>query len=401
LHRTTQNLAANAVRSEVRRRAREQEAATMNELISAEPNAVWEQIAPQLDSALGELGEADRDALLLRYFQQKSAREIADILGTSEEAAQKRVSRAAERLRDVFAKNGVTVGAGGLVLAISAHAVQAAPVGLAAAISAAVFAGATVFTTATATKTIAMTALQKALIAAAIVASVSTGTFEARQASIERTGLESLRQQQAPLTEQIRQLTRDHDDSTRQLAALREENEHLNRNMGELLKLRSEAGALRRQVSELGKLREETRQVHAGPTVAQEQASLSPAEEFSRHQKATMDASKLLGVAMRMYKSDNGDQFATNIDQLTNVLAGVTNFGGNVRLDSFELMNVGVLDDAIAGQIMFHERIPRQNPNGTWERIYVLTDGSVHNKKSDDGNFDSYEKSGMISPPPK
>src|SRR5258706_1699931 len=89
LHRTTQNLAANAVRSDVRRRAHEQEAAAMNELLSPEPDLVWEHIAPHLDAALGELSEVDRDALLLRYFQRKSAREIAHTLGTSEDAAHK------------------------------------------------------------------------------------------------------------------------------------------------------------------------------------------------------------------------------------------------------------------------------------------------------------------------
>jgi len=135
LHRTAQNLAANAVRSEVRRRAREQKAAAMNELTAAEPEAVWEHIAPHLDAALGELSEPDRDALLLRYFERKSAREMAQTLGVSDDAAQKRVSRAVERLREFFAKHGITVGASGLAVAISANAVQAAPVGLAATIS--------------------------------------------------------------------------------------------------------------------------------------------------------------------------------------------------------------------------------------------------------------------------
>ena len=111
LHRTAQNLAANTVRSEVRRRAREQEAAAMNELLAAEPDAVWEKIAPQLDTALGELSEPDRDALLLRYFERKSAREMAQTLGTTEDAAQKRVSRAVERLREFFSKRNVTIGA--------------------------------------------------------------------------------------------------------------------------------------------------------------------------------------------------------------------------------------------------------------------------------------------------
>src|SRR5207244_12138566 len=66
LHRTTQNLAANAVRSDVRRHAREQEAAAMNELLSTEPETVWEHIAPHLDEALGELNEGARDAVMLR-----------------------------------------------------------------------------------------------------------------------------------------------------------------------------------------------------------------------------------------------------------------------------------------------------------------------------------------------
>jgi RNA polymerase sigma factor (sigma-70 family) len=135
LHRTALNLAVKAVRSEVRRRAREQKAAAMNQLLATEPDTTWEHIAPHLDAALGELSEPDRDALLLRYFERQSAREMAQTLGTSEEAAQKRVSRAVERLRECFAKRGVTVGASSLVGLVSAQAVQAAPVGLALTIS--------------------------------------------------------------------------------------------------------------------------------------------------------------------------------------------------------------------------------------------------------------------------
>ena len=63
LHRTAQNLAAKTVRTEVRRRAREQQAAAMNELLQSEPGSVWEQIAPSLDSALGSLRQTDRDVV--------------------------------------------------------------------------------------------------------------------------------------------------------------------------------------------------------------------------------------------------------------------------------------------------------------------------------------------------
>ena len=108
----------------------------MNELLSTESDNVWDHVAPHLDAGLGELSEPDRDALLLRYFEGKSAREMAQTLGVSDDAAQKRVSRAVDRLRDFFVKRGITVGASGLAVAISANAVQAAPVGLGAVITA-------------------------------------------------------------------------------------------------------------------------------------------------------------------------------------------------------------------------------------------------------------------------
>src|SRR2546423_7168240 len=68
LHRTARNLAAKTVRSEVRRSAREQKALAMKETLSTETEVIWEDIAAHLDSALGELAEEDRDALLLRYL---------------------------------------------------------------------------------------------------------------------------------------------------------------------------------------------------------------------------------------------------------------------------------------------------------------------------------------------
>ncbi|TAK90470.1 MAG: sigma-70 family RNA polymerase sigma factor, partial [Verrucomicrobia bacterium] len=258
LHRTTQNLAANAVRTNIRRQTREKEAAAMNELLSDSGTGVspvWSDIAPHLDAALGELSEPDRDSLLLRYFERKSAREMAQTLGISDEAAQKRVTRAVERLREFFAKRGVTVGASGLVVVISANAVQAAPVGLAVAIStAAALAGTTIASTATATatKAIAMTTLQKSIIGAALVAAVGTGIFEAHQNSQSQKRIQSLQQQQNSLNEQLAQLQRERDDATNQLDGLLAENAQLksNSNQHELLKLRGEVAAARRAASD-------------------------------------------------------------------------------------------------------------------------------------------------------
>src|SRR5439155_3614661 len=95
----------------------------------------WTHVEPLLDEAMHALDETDRAAVLLRYFENKSLREVGAALGASDDAAQKRVSRAVESLREFFAKRGVTVGASGLAVAISANAIQAAPVGLAATIA--------------------------------------------------------------------------------------------------------------------------------------------------------------------------------------------------------------------------------------------------------------------------
>src|SRR5437867_13447045 len=122
---------------------------------------------------MDSLDDTDRSAILLRYFENTSLREVGQALGTSDDAAQKRVSRAVDRLREFFAKRGVTAGASGLVVVISANAVQAAPAGLAVTIStsAALAGGAVQTSTAlAATKAIAMTTLQKTIIGATLAA---------------------------------------------------------------------------------------------------------------------------------------------------------------------------------------------------------------------------------------
>jgi RNA polymerase sigma factor (sigma-70 family) len=181
LHNTTRNLAANAVRSEVRRRAREQEAATMNELLGSSADASWAEIAPLLDAALGDLGEPDRDAVLLRYFQRQNMQEIALALGVSEEAAKKRVQRALERLRDHLNKRNVSTAAGALALIISANAVQSAPAGLAASISgSACLLGGAAHTSslAIAGKAAALTSFQKGVLTAMLATIATVGIVE-------------------------------------------------------------------------------------------------------------------------------------------------------------------------------------------------------------------------------
>jgi RNA polymerase sigma factor (sigma-70 family) len=251
LHLTTRNLAANVVRTDVRRREREQEAANMNELLAKGTCADWDEIAPQLDAALGELNEPDREALLLRYFEQKSAQEMAEVLGVSDEAAQKRVTRAIDRLRDVFTKRGVTVGASGFAVALSANAVQAAPAGLALTISTTAGLAATTTVATTTAKLIAMTAMQKSVVAAALTIAVGAGIYEARQAAVLQTQVQSLRQQQAPLLAQIQDLKSRLGDGANTLALLKQENQQLRLSAADLPRLRGEIDRMRRDVKDL------------------------------------------------------------------------------------------------------------------------------------------------------
>jgi RNA polymerase sigma factor (sigma-70 family) len=171
LYQVTRRTAIDVVRREASRQLREQIATEMNAMNATA--ADWTHIEPLLDEAMHALDDTDRVAVLLRYFENKSLREVGATLGTSENAAQKRLARAIERLREFFAKRGVTVGASGLVVVISTNAVHAAPIGLDVTIStAAAFAGTTIAATASAAaiKTIAMTTFQKVLITATIIA---------------------------------------------------------------------------------------------------------------------------------------------------------------------------------------------------------------------------------------
>jgi RNA polymerase sigma factor (sigma-70 family) len=250
LFAVTRRTAIDVIRKESRRQLREQIAVELTNM-NATPND-WSQIEPLLDDAMAALDETDRSAILLRYFENKSLREVGEALGTNDDAAQKRVSRAVERLRGFFSKRNVTVGASGLTVLISANAIQSAPIGLVATISsAAVLAGTAVHTSTiiAAIKTIAMTTLQKTLFIAALTAAVGTGIYEAHQSSQLRDQVQTLQQEQAPLNNQLAQLQRERDDATNRLAGLADElaAAKKNQNPSEVLKLRGEVGVLRQE----------------------------------------------------------------------------------------------------------------------------------------------------------
>jgi len=130
LYRTACYVSNAARKKEQRRRAREQEAYMQSILQSDQPDAVWEQLSPLLEEGMLRLGQTDRDALLLRFFEGRTLSEVGAALGANEDAAKKRVSRALEKLHRYFSKCGVVSTSAITAGAISAHSVQAAPVAL-------------------------------------------------------------------------------------------------------------------------------------------------------------------------------------------------------------------------------------------------------------------------------
>ncbi|HWI58086.1 MAG TPA: sigma-70 family RNA polymerase sigma factor, partial [Bacillota bacterium] len=138
LLRTTRFVVMNARRRQFHRSRAELEAASLQ---LCETENAWHQIAPLIDEALVSLNETDRNALTLRFFEEKSFKEIGALLHLSDDAAQKRVSRALGRLRDAFTRRGVVLPAALVSAAMATKAVQAAPSHLLALIPSGVNAG--------------------------------------------------------------------------------------------------------------------------------------------------------------------------------------------------------------------------------------------------------------------
>ena len=141
LHRRTWHVATTLMRNERRRQDRERQAAEMNTLQDYAETG-FEQIAPFLDEAIDQLSASDRTAIVLRFFEHRDLRAVGLALGSNEDAAQKRVGRAVEKLRRHFVRRGIFASSTMLASVIAANAVQAAPSGLASSVTAASLAGA-------------------------------------------------------------------------------------------------------------------------------------------------------------------------------------------------------------------------------------------------------------------
>jgi RNA polymerase sigma factor (sigma-70 family) len=135
LYQTAQLTAANFRRAAIRRQRRVQEA-FMQFSEQSQPDVYWHRLAPLLEEAMSRLGQKERNAVVLRFFEGCTVREVAAALGLREDAAQKRVNRGTTKLREYFVRRGIQVSTAALLASIGTHSVQAAPMGLTKTISA-------------------------------------------------------------------------------------------------------------------------------------------------------------------------------------------------------------------------------------------------------------------------
>jgi hypothetical protein len=74
---------------------------------------------------MAQLGEPERNALLLRFFSGKSFAEVGQVFQINEEAARKRVERAVDKLRLALGRHGIVSSASVLGATLGAHAAPA------------------------------------------------------------------------------------------------------------------------------------------------------------------------------------------------------------------------------------------------------------------------------------
>jgi RNA polymerase sigma factor (sigma-70 family) len=379
--------AAKMARTENRRHHREDK--FMREPISESALEVdWEKIRPALDDAMHKLKEADREAILLRYFENRQFAEVGTKLGLNENAARMRVERALEKLRAVFTKRGITTAAE-LVSVVSTNAVQMAPAGLAATLAttsiAAVGTGSAFtlmkFMTATHIK-LGLSALVVAVAATALVVQHQTQT--------------RLRDENESLHKKIAQLQTDNESLSNRLAAVGDARTLTDEQLNELLKLRGEVGILKNQLATAAKNQAQT-------TVHMDQANQPDdlLEQQKRMVRAKAGDAHIYVSAFMDYANSHNGQFSTNWDQIRDKY---NNAPGLTGTNDFEIvyqgpLNWNTLGTNLGSIILIREYLAWPTYDGKWGKVYGFADGLSEPIILSDGNFTAWEQQHVVSSP--
>ena len=388
LHRATRFAAAQLVRTERRRQAREREAVAMNALES-DPIPDWAEIRPLLDDALDELGDADRDAVILRFFEQQSLAQVGRALGANDDAARKRVSRALEKLREALVRRGIGTTGATLSAAISTHAVTVAPAGLASAITGASLTAASAggVSTLTLLKLLTMTKLKAGLVSAVVIVSVAIPLALRHQTQNRLHERDQLLQQQA---DQLAQLKAEAQADR----AVRLVVDHPSpRAVDDLQRLRREVQALRTRAQPVALLQEENRRLRA---------TLAPQEllQAMRNVGERKKFGQACALGLRMYADDNGGLLPSDFAAIRQFLPTHSGARTNLTTNLLEIVAQGSLSKLKNPEnvILFREKQPVQAPDGRWTRVYGFADGHVEAPTQSENSFEAWESERLAVP---
>src|SRR5581483_11007437 len=325
-------------------------------------------------------------ALLLRFFEQRSLADVGRALGANEDAVRKRVERALQKVRAHLLRRGVAASASILSAALSAHAVQAAPAGLAATLAGASGAGAAGAGTFLAI--FKMTTLTKLQLGAGalLLAGAATTVVLQHQAQAR------LRDENAALRREMDRLTASPPDVEARQRETDQANAAAARERDDLLRLRSEVTRLREQTNQLALLKNDNTRLRN----ALEQRSAEPSTEAAAQEArfAKMNDSKMLMLSFLKYSADHGGQFPTNSDLALSYIKNSSSFTGT---NQFEVVFSGSIKDLKnpSTTIVLREAQPWQS-HDKWMKTYAFADGhsEIHTEPNED--FEAWEHERMI-----
>ena len=396
LYRHSCFLASRMLRSERRRRARERAAVAMNDQNHQPPEeGLWQHLAPVLDQAMIRLSPADRDALVLRFFQNKDLRQVGTVIGVSEDTAQKRVSRALEKLRKLLIKQGITSSTTALAAALTGFTVSAAPAGLATSV-----AGASLATAAgTGGLTVALAHLMtiaklKFAVGAVVIAGLATTlVLEHRALNTLRRQNDSLRARFAQLAQQARE-QQPASLLSAQAASTERENP-----LRELERLHAAVDALRRQTNDFATLRAENRRLRAatGQNPPSVEEAEDPAETRFKEETVThLNDLKQWGLMFLTYTHRPTNSFPVSWEEVARLLEPEARAQMLDRAtNNYEIVYHGRTKPGTLTNgdqiLLFRERQPRKSPNGEWVKVYGYMDGTAEIRTEPTGNFSAWE----------
>jgi RNA polymerase sigma factor (sigma-70 family) len=228
------------LRIERRRTQRERHAMDWHQSEPANPDS-WGEIRPLLDEAIANLSDQDREAVLVRFFKNESLASVGAALGISEDAAQKRISRALEKLRQFLSRHGITTTAAALSSTLAAHGVETAPSNFAHSVTSTVLANISISPANTFVSTFTnMITTKAALLAILLTGGIGFMAYNHTVAKHELNRTRALAESQADELDRLRM-------ANSQLASQTNEIAQLRRDAGNVLRLRAEVARLRQE----------------------------------------------------------------------------------------------------------------------------------------------------------